>query len=307
MPALSAPKPSATPALLVLNVGKQAIQAVSLGTAEVRTLVTGLDERPDGIVVDPAGRHVYWTNMGALDPGAAPRSQEAFTRNASLERASLDGTGRETVVERGAFTSGKQLTADFKAGKLYWCDREGMQVLCSNLDGSDLHALVVVGEGDDAAHDARNHCVGITVDLDRRLVYWTQKGAPNANEGRIFRAPLDSGVAPDQRDDLELLWEGLPEPVDLDLVAGGTTLVWTDRSANPNGNGLFRAAVQPSVGEPERISTGHEEAIGVAAVSESEFYVSDLGGNVRHIDLKAGTDEVFAQLGPGLTDLALLP
>lgn len=309
VPALRAPTPSTAPALLVLNVGKQAIQAVSLGTAEVRTLVTRLDERPDGIVVDPAGRHVYWTNMGVPDPGAAPRSQEAFTRNASLERAFVDGTRRETVVPRGAFTSGKQLTADFEAGRLYWCDREGMRVLSSNLDGSDLQALVVVGEGDAAAHDATNHCVGIAVDLDRRLVYWTQKGAPNANEGRIFRAPLDCrpGVTPGRRDDVELLWEDLPEPVDLDLVAGGTTLVWTDRSTNPNGNGLFRATVQPSIGEPERISTGHEEAIGVASVSESEFFVSDLGGNIRHIDLKSGTDEVFARLGPGLTGLAVLP
>ena len=309
IPALKTPEPSQGPALLVLNVGRQEIQAVSLDTAQVRTVVTALDERPDGIAVDAIGRHVYWTNMGAPDPGAGPRSQEAFTRNASLERAALDGTRREPVVQRGGFTSGKQLTADFTAGKLFWCDREGMQVLSSNLDGSDLRALVVVGKGDDAAHDATNHCVGIAVDLDRRLVYWTQKGAPNANEGRIFRAPLDSepGVAPDRRNDVELLWAGLAEPVDLDLVAGGTTLVWTDRSAGPKGNGLFRAAVQPSVGEPERISTGHQEAIGVAALSESEFYVSDLGGDIRHIDLKAGTDTVFAQLGPGLTGLALLP
>jgi 3-(3-hydroxy-phenyl)propionate hydroxylase len=309
VPALGAPRSSTAPALLVLNVGKQALQAVSLRTAEVRNLVEGLDERPDGIAVDPIRRHVYWTNMGPPDPGMGPKSQEAFTRNASLERASLDGTHRDTVVPRGAFTSGKQLTADFETGKLYWCDREGMRVLYSNLDGSDLRALVIVGEGDDAAHDATNHCVGIAVDLNRRLIYWTQKGAPNANQGRIFRAPLDSrpGVAPDQRDDIELLWDGLPEPVDLDLVADGTTLVWTDRSTEPNGNGLFRAAVQPSVGEPERVSTGHEEAIGVAAVSESEFYVSDLGGNIRHIDLKSGTDTVFARLGPGLTGLALLP
>lgn len=309
VPALGAPKSGTAPELLVLNVGKQALQAVSLQTGSVRTLVNGLDERPDGIVVDPVRRHVYWTNMGAPDPGAGPKSQEAFTRNASLERANLNGSHREAVLPPGAFTSGKQLTADLETGKLYWCDREGMQLLCSNLDGSDLHALVVVGEGDDAAHDATNHCVGIAVDLSRRLVYWTQKGATNANQGRIFRAPLDieEGVAPNQRDDIELLWDGLPEPVDLDLVVDGTTLVWTDRSTEPNGNGLFRATVQPAVGEPERLSSGHAEAIGVAALSDSEFYVSDLGGNIRHIDLKTGTDEVSARLGPGLTGLALLP
>ena len=52
-----------------------------------------------------------------------------------------------TIVPRGAFTTGKQLTADFDEGVLYWCDREGMQVLSCNLDGSDLRALVVTAVG----------------------------------------------------------------------------------------------------------------------------------------------------------------
>ena len=40
--------------LLVLNDGKQEMQAVSLDGTRVRTLITGLDELPDGIVVDQA-------------------------------------------------------------------------------------------------------------------------------------------------------------------------------------------------------------------------------------------------------------
>ena len=63
--------------------------------------------------------------------GADPQNTGdlAYTRNGSLERADLDGGNRITVVPRGAFTAGKQLTADFDEGLLYWCDREGMQVL----------------------------------------------------------------------------------------------------------------------------------------------------------------------------------
>ena len=49
-----------------------------------------------------------------------------------------------------------------------------------NLDGSGLRPLVVPAVGDKVARDARNHPVGIAVDLDGRLLYWTQKGAPNA-------------------------------------------------------------------------------------------------------------------------------
>ena len=57
--------------LLVLNDGKQEMQAVSLDGTRVRTLITGLDELPDGIVVDQSRGHLYWTNMGAPDPGSA--------------------------------------------------------------------------------------------------------------------------------------------------------------------------------------------------------------------------------------------
>ena len=292
--------------LLVLNDGKQEMQAVSLDGTRVRTLITGIAERADGIVVDQLRGHVYWTNMGAPDPGRGPRSEEAYARNGSLERADLDGSNRVTIVPRGAFTTGKQLAADFEAGVLYWCDREGMQVLSCNLDGSELRPLVVPAVGDEAAQAASNHCVGIAVDLDRRLLYWTQKGAPKAGEGRIFRAPLDlrPGTSAQHRDDIELLWKDLPEPIDLHLFSGAT-LVWTDRGAEPDGNTLNRAMVQPSVGTPEILSRGYHEAIGVAAVSESEFYVGDLGGSIRYVNLDTGVDTELVHLGMGLTGIAL--
>jgi hypothetical protein len=293
--------------LLVLNPGKHELQAVSLDGTRVRTLVAGLDELPDGIVVDQRRGHVYWTNMGAPDPGSELTGDAAFTRNGSLERADLDGVNRVTIVPRGAFTAGKQLTADFDEGALYWCDREGMQVLRCNLDGSGLRALVVAAVGEEAARDARNHPVGIAIDVDRRLLYWTQKGAPNAGEGRVFRGPLDPSVgaiAPDGNG-VELLWKDLPEPIDLHLLGGGATLLWTDRGDGPEGNTLNRAIVQPTVGTFQILSTGYRETIGVAAVSESEFYVTDLGGSIRRIDLDSGTDTELVNLGSPLTGIAL--
>ena len=293
--------------LLVLNAGKRELQAVSLDGTRVRTLVAGLDELPDGIVVDQRRGHVYWTNMGAPDPGSEHPGDAAFTRNGSLERADLDGANRVTIVPRGGFTAGKQLTADFDEGVLYWCDREGMQVLRCNLDGSGLRALVVSAVGAEAARDARNHPVGIAIDVDRRLLYWTQKGAPNAGEGRIFRGPLDPSVGPiaPYGPAVELLWKDLPEPIDLHLLGGGTTLLWTDRGDQPEGNTLNRAVVQPAVGTFEILSTGYREAIGVAAASESEFYVTDLGGSVRHVDLNSGIDTDLVNLGSPLTGIAL--
>jgi hypothetical protein len=56
--------------LLVFDAGKHEPQAVSQDGTRVRTLVAGLDELPDGILVDQRRGHVYWTNMGAPDPGS---------------------------------------------------------------------------------------------------------------------------------------------------------------------------------------------------------------------------------------------
>ena len=133
--------------------------------------------------------------MGAPDPGSGPHSEEAYARNGSLERADLDGSNRVTIVPRGTFTQpANSSPPTSRPACCTRCDREGMQVLSCNLDGSELARLShwwTQAVGDEAAQAASNHCVGVTVDLDRRLLYWTQKGAPKAGEGRIFRASLD--------------------------------------------------------------------------------------------------------------------
>ena len=293
--------------LLVLNAGKHELQAVSLDGTRVRTLVAGLDELPDGIVVDQRRGHVYWTNMGAPDPGSDSTGDEAYTRNGSLERADLDGGNRVTIVPRGAFT-GRQTAAPPISTRACCTGATGRACkFCVAIStAAGCAHLVVTGVGDEEAHVERNHCVGIAVDVDRRLLYWTQKGAPNAGEGRIFRAPLDlpAGTSPQYRDDIELLWKDLPEPIDLHLLDGGATLLWTDRgdARGEHAEPRDRAA---DVGYIRDRLTGYREAIGVAAVSESEFYVSDLGGSIRHVDLNAGVDTELVHLGYGLTGITV--
>jgi hypothetical protein len=46
--------------------------------------------------------------------------------------------------------------------------------------------------------------------------YWTQKGPDDAGNGRIFRASTEipKGQSPENRPDVEVLFEGLPEPID---------------------------------------------------------------------------------------------
>jgi sugar lactone lactonase YvrE len=120
---------------------------------------------PDGIVVDAEAGHIYWTNMGVpnLDDG-------------SIERADLDGGNRRVIVPQGITHTPKQIHLDKRAGKLYWCDREGMRVMRADLDGSHVETLVETGRGDKDVRDQTRWCVGITIDPKLGKIYWTQKG-----------------------------------------------------------------------------------------------------------------------------------
>ena len=66
----------------------------------------------------------------------------------SIERADLNGLNRKVIVPAGRTFTPKQIHLDKKNGKLYWCDREGMRVMCSNLDGSKIETLTENGKGD---------------------------------------------------------------------------------------------------------------------------------------------------------------
>ena len=138
----------------------------------------------------------------------------------SIERADLDGQNRVTIIGEGKTFTPKQLHLEKKSRKLYWCDREGMRVMRANLDGSSIETLVDSSNGDSRpGPDLTKWCVGITVDPDRGQIYWTQKGPDDAGEGRLFRAKIDipKGKTAANRTDIEVLFDGLPEPIDLEL------------------------------------------------------------------------------------------
>jgi hypothetical protein len=99
---------------------------------------------PDGIVVDTAGRHLYWTTMGAVSAD-----------DGTVERVDPDGSGGTTVVAAGGTFTPKQIKLDSIHRKLYWSDREGMRIMRANLDGSRVEVLVETGRGDAARRDAQ--------------------------------------------------------------------------------------------------------------------------------------------------------
>jgi hypothetical protein len=228
----------------------------------------------------------------------------------SIFRSDLDGTNVTTIVPSGGTFTPKQMQLDKKNGKLYWCDREGMRVMRANLDGSRLETLIETGHGDADRRDARNWCVGIALDVDRGKMYWTQKGPDNAGQGRIFRANIEIpvGQSPTTRKDIELLYDRLPEPVDLDLDLANRMIYWTDRGDPPRGNTVSRAPMDSSSGDrnaPEVIFTHLMEGIGLALdVKGGRMFITDLAGSLYSANLDGSNPKVLMFAQGNLTGIA---
>jgi len=260
--------------------------------SDLKIIVNEGRKLPDGIVVDVAGGHIYWTNMGN------PKANDG-----TIDRADLDGTNVTNIVPSGKTWTPKQLQLDAKNRKLYWSDREGMRVMRSNLDGSNVETLVETGHGDADRLDARNWCVGIAIDVNGGKFYWTQKGNDNAGEGRIFRAGLEipKGQTPANRRDVEILFDDLPEPIDLDLDLGNRIMYWTDRGDPPRGNTVNRAPMDAAAGkrkEPEIVFNHLMEGIGISLdLKNKRMFLTDLGGSVYSANLDGSNKKniVFAQ------------
>jgi len=266
--------------------------------SDLRVLVTGRQRIPDGIVVDKEAGHIYWTEMGI------PNKEDG-----SIERADIDGDNHITIVPNGKTFTPKQLQLDKRNGKLYWCDREGMRVMRSNLDGSSIETLVQTGEGEADRADIPRWCVGIAIDVEAGKLYWTQKGPDNAARGRIFRAGLEipKGESYSSRSDIELLFDHLPEPIDLDLDLEHRVLYWTDRGDPPRGNTVSRAPMDaaPRSVEPEIVFNHLMEGIGLALdVPGDRMFMADLGGSLYTASLDGATHKTLLAVQGNLTGVA---
>jgi len=268
--------------------------------SDLKTVVDVGRKIPDGLVTDVASGYLYWTNMGN------PKANDG-----SILRSDLDGRNMTSIVPPGVTFTPKQLQLDKENGKLYWCDREGMRVMRANLDGSRVETLVDTSEGDARpGPDAKKWCVGIAVDAGGGKIYWTQKGGDNAGEGRILRAGIDipPGQSVTNRRDIELLYDSLPEPIDLELDVHNRMIYWTDRGDPPRGNTVNRAPMDPSPGArqvPEILFSHLMEGIGIALDRKGgRMFMTDLGGSVYSASLDGSSAKTLLMAVGNLTGIA---
>jgi DNA-binding beta-propeller fold protein YncE len=279
--------------VLELNAGR--IHSMNTDGSDRKTIVSNC-HLPDGIVVDVDAGHIYWTNMGIpnLDDG-------------SIERADIDGKNRKIILAQGHTHTPKQIILDKKAGKLYWCDREGMRVMRCNLDGSRLETLIETGRGEADQRDSTRWCVGLTIDPKFGHIYWTQKGPDNAGLGRLFRANVEipTGQTAATRSDIEIFFDHLPEPIDIEFDHKNRVIYWTDRGDPPRGNTVNRASLDNKPAEPEIVVTHLMEGIGIALdIPNDRMFVTDFAGSVYSARLD-GSGERNVLFGQGnLTGIA---
>jgi hypothetical protein len=229
----------------------------------------------------------------------------------SIERADLDGRNRKTIVPEGATFTPKQLQVEKNSGMLYWCDREGMRVMRANLDGSNIETVVDTSQGDQRpGRDPTKWCVGVAIDVDDDKIYWTQKGPDNAGKGRLFRAGIElpAGQTASNRVDIEVLYDGLPEPIDLELDLNNRVIYWTDRGDPPRGNTVNRAAMDSDSNgrpAPEVVLTHLMEGIGIALdLKGDRMFITDFGGNVLTAKLDGSDPRVLLVAQGNLTGIA---
>lgn len=289
--------------LFFLDIRGGRVMTANTDGNELRTILEGNKNSPDGIDVDTATGFIYWSNMG-----------RPMDDDGSVERVAMDGSQHSYVVPVGGTFTAKQMKLDRANRKMYWSDREGMRVMRANMDGSNVETLVEVARGDAQRYDASNWCVGIAIDVAGGKVYWSQKGPDNGYTGSIRRANIEipKGQTAANRKDIEVLFDGLPEPIDLDLDLSKRMIYWTDRGDAPNGNNVSRAPMDMAKGatastrrDREIVMRDLDEGIGIALDLDGDrMFVTDLRGNLYTARLNGAERRVLRTGLGSLTGIA---
>jgi hypothetical protein len=154
--------------LFFLDLSAGRILSANPDGSDLKTIINEGRRLLDGLVLDVAAGHIYWTNMGDHE-----------RNDGSIMRSDLNGKNMITFVPPGGTFTPKQLQIEKRSGKLYWSDREGMRVMRANLDGSEIETLVDTSQGDSRpGSDQRKWCV---------VLRWTLTAAGSIGRRRVVR------------------------------------------------------------------------------------------------------------------------
>jgi hypothetical protein len=105
-----------------------------------------------------------------------------------------------------------------------------------------------------------------------------------------------------------VLFDGLPEPIDLELDLATRTLYWTDRGDPPRGNTVNRAPMDTANGHrppPDILSTHLMEGIGIALDRAGRrMFMTDLAGTVYRADMDGSNRAEILVAQGNLTGIA---
>jgi len=147
--------------------GNGKVRSANADGSNVHNVLTLSDGYPYGMAIDHASNQMFWAN----------------TEQNTLERAKLDGTGRQVIGTGVSLTT--QLAVDPAANKLYWIDVEDVKIHWSNYDGSESAVIASTGSRFTYAYDS-----GIAVDHASGSLFWS-----DTSTDQIYRSDLDGSNA----------------------------------------------------------------------------------------------------------------
>ncbi|CAI2536243.1 CAS/CSE protein involved in chromosome segregation [Serratia ficaria] len=235
------------------------------------------EETPDGVVFDAYNQRLYWTNMG----------KDYDAKDGHIRYGSLNGEVSGYTVKMGDTHTPKQLAMDADSHYLYWCDREGMKIERCQIATGTVEVLLDSSEMYPSENKESRYCIGIALDKKNNRIFWTMKGPSKGGLGRLLCAPFDyrAASASVNVNEVKVIFDKLPEPIDLAIDYAGDFLYWSDRGAEPDGNSLNRVSLS-SLEDKDVVIRGFEETIGFVIDSENHCaFVADLTGHIYQIDL----------------------
>ncbi len=273
------------------------IQRANFDGTQVEDLVQGTDfSRPGSVVVDAASQKMFWAQgdavrradtdgtdvedlaTGLLRPGGLALDAGAgklywdddFGR---IQRANLDGSDYEVLVDTGSFTQ-PPISLDVSGGKMYWSvfSLDGTnKIRRANLDGSSIEDLVSLGTFPTQQ---------MTVDPVGQKIYWSEV-LPTA----IRRSNLDGSNVED------VVTQNIVLPRSFAVDSAGGKIYWTEEQDH-----TIRRADLNGANAEDLVSQGLVLPNGIRLdVDDGKMYWTDVGaGAIRRAELTGANVEVVA-------------